>query len=272
MKEPTLLVDGLGIPESPRWHDGRLWFCNWTTGQIVASNSLDPGGVVEVVATIATTVPYSIDWLLDGTLLVVSGQEAKLLAIDPAGSVSTYADLREHGEVFNEIVVDASGNAYVNGADIVLVGPDRSSEIVARGLRFGNGMAITPDGSTLIVAESHGRCLTGFTIGTEGRLSDRRVWADLDGDNPDGICIDADGAVWYASVPGRRCVCVREGGEVLDSVQIDRGAFACMLGGDDGRSLFIAAAEWRGMDGIGDGARTGQILVGQVDAPHAGRP
>lgn len=262
----SLLLDGLGIPESPRWHEGRLWFCNWTTGEIVA---VDEAGAAEVVATVDTTVPYSIDWLPDGTLLVVSGQESRLLDV-AAGS--TYAELGSLGDVFNEIVVDAHGNAFVNGGNAVVVRPDRSARLVAEGLRFGNGMAITPDGSTLIVAESHGMCLTAFTIGAGGALSDRRVWADLNGDNPDGICIDAEGAVWYASVPGRHCVRVREGGEVLQTVEVDRGAFACMLGGSDGRSLFIAAAEWRGMDAIGDGSRMGQILVERVEVPHAGRP
>lgn len=262
----SLLLDGLGIPESPRWHDGRLWFCNWTTGEIVAAAD---SGASEVVGRVDTTVPYSIDWLPDGTLLVVSGQEAQLLEAETG---STYAHLRSHGQVFNELVVDARGNAYVNGTGIVLVRPDGSTRLVADDLRFGNGMAITPDGSTLIVAESHGMCLTAFTIDGDGGLSDRRVWADLDGDNPDGICLDAEGAAWYASVPGRHCVRVRDGGEVLQVVDIDRGAFACMLGGPDGRSLFIAAAEWRGMDAIGDGSRTGQILVERVAVPHAGCP
>lgn len=262
----SLLLDGLGIPESPRWHAGRLWFCNWTTGQVVA---VDEAGVAEIVATVDTTVPYSLDWLPDGTPLVVSGQEATLLDL---ATGSAYADLGPHGAVFNELVVDASGNAFVNGENIVVVRPDGSTRLVAEGLRFGNGMAITPDGSTLIVAESHGSCLTAFTIGSGGALSHRRVWADLDGDNPDGICLDAEGAVWYASVPGRHCVRVREGGEVLQRVEIDRGAFACMLGGADGRSLFITAAQWRGMDAIGDGSRTGQILLERVEVPHAGRP
>lgn len=269
MNAPRTLLDGLGIPESPRWHDGRLWLCNWTTGDIVAVTA---DGAAQVVAHVETTIPYSIDWLPDGTLLVVSGQEAKLLRQDADGSLVAYADLSAYGSVFNEIVVDASGNAFVNGENIVVVRPDGSCAQVADGLRFGNGMAVTPDGRTLIVAESHGTCLSAFTIGDGGTLSDRRVWADLDADAPDGICIDAEGAVWYASVPGRHCVRVREGGEVLQCVDIDRGAFACMLGGEDGTSLFIAAAEWKGMDAIGDGSRTGQILVQQVDVPHAGFP
>lgn len=265
----SVLLDGLGIPESPRWHDDRLWFCNWTTPEIVA---VDADGSREVVAAVDTTVPYSIDWLPDGTLLVVSGRQAQLLRQAPSGELVPYADLSAHGGTFNEIVVDGDGNAFVNFDGILVVRPDGSTELVAEGLRWGNGMAITPDGSTLVVAESHGTCLTAFTIGAGGVLSERRVWADLDGDNPDGICIDAEGAVWYASVPRRHCVRVREGGEILQTVELDRGAFACMLGGPDGTSLFIAAAKWRGMDALGDGSRTGQILVERVDVPHAGRP
>lgn len=269
MTTPRILLDRLGLPESPRWHDDKLWFCNWTTGDIVA---IGADGAAEVMAHVETTVPYSIDWLPDGTLLVVSGQEKRLLRRGIDGSLTAYANLSAFGPVFNEIVVDASGNAFVNGENIVVVRPDGSSAKVAKDLRFGNGMAITPDGRTLIVAESHGGCLTAFTIGDGGALSDRRVWAALAGDAPDGICIDAEDAVWYASVPGRQCVRVREGGVVLQRIGIDRGAFACMLGGDDGKSLFITAAGWKGMDAIGDGSRSGQVLVARVDVPHAGFP
>jgi sugar lactone lactonase YvrE len=133
-------------------------------------------------------------------------------------------------------------------------------------------MAITPDDATLVVAESYGRRLTAFDIGPDGWLSNRRVWADLRDGVPDGICIDADGAVWYADVPNRRCVRVREGGEVLATVEADRGCFACMLGGDDGRTLFILAAEWRGPEAMFDGRRTGRILAARAPAAGAGRP
>ena len=133
-------------------------------------------------------------------------------------------------------------------------------------------MAITDDGKTLIVAESYGHRLTAFNIATDGELSDRRVWADLGDAAPDGICLDADGACWYADVPNRRCVRVREGGEVLEVIEADRGCFSCMLGGDDGRTLYVGAAEWFGMDRIADTAGTGQILSTRVTVPHAGRP
>ena len=144
---------------------------------------------------------------------------------------------------------------------------------VAEDIHFGNGMAITADDSTLIVAESHAARLTAFSIGADGSLSNRRVWADLgEGAAPDGICLDGDGAVWYADVPNKHCVRVAEGGEVLDVVQADRGCFACMLGGANGSTLFIAAAEWAGGAGMASPEKTGQLLAAQAPAPHAGRP
>jgi sugar lactone lactonase YvrE len=131
-------------------------------------------------------------------------------------------------------------------------------------------MAVTPDNSTLIVAESYGRRLTAFNIDADGSLSGRRIWADLGDGVPDGICLDADGAVWYADVPNQRCVRVREGGEVLETVAVDRGCFACMLGGPDRRTLFVMAAEWGGMQGISAEARAGQVLTSPSPAPAPG--
>jgi sugar lactone lactonase YvrE len=129
-------------------------------------------------------------------------------------------------------------------------------------------MAVTPDNSTLIIAESHGKRLTAFDISADGSLSNRRVWADLGNGVPDGICIDADNAVWYADVPNKRCVRVREGGEVLQTVNVDRGCFACMLGGEDEKTLYIVAAEWHGFAKMMDGLGTGQVLA--VEAPALG--
>lgn len=268
MTETRILCTGLAQVESPRWRDDKLWFANWGTQEI---RTIDMAGNSEVVATVPTTLPYSIDWLPDGDMLVVSGQEALLLRQNPDGSLVTLADLSSLGEVFNEIVVDTKGNAYVNGDTIVLVTPDGSAHKVADGIEFGNGMAITPDNSTLIVAESHGNRLSAFDIESDATLSNRRIWANIDG-FPDGICLDADGAVWYADVPNKRCVLVREGGEILRTVQADRGCFACMLGGPTGRTLFLLTAQWAGMDNLELTWRTGQILVTQASAPHAGRP
>jgi sugar lactone lactonase YvrE len=221
---------------------------------------------------VPTTIPYSIDWLPDGRLLAVSGQESLLLRREPDGSLVTHADLGGLGRPFNEIVVDGRGNAYVNGGVVALVTPDGRARTVARDIAFGNGMAVTLDNSTLIVAESHGNQITAFDIEADGSLSGRRVWAALDGGYPDGICLDAEGALWYADVPNRHCVRIREGGEVLQTVDVDRGCFACMLGGPDGRTLYVMAAEWRGMDHMFDGDRTGQVLAVEAPAPHAGRP
>jgi sugar lactone lactonase YvrE len=277
MPELRTLLTGLAFGESPRWHEDRLWFANWGAQEVVA---VDLDGNSEVVTRVPTTIPFSIDWLPDGRLLVVSGREALLLRQEPDGSLVTHADLSGVNEVFNEIVVDGRGNTYVNGASsdlsapgiVALVTPDGSARQVADGIAFANGMAVTPDNSTLIVAESHGNRLTAFDIAADGGLSNRRVWADLPGGFPDGICLDADGAAWYADVPNQHCVRVGEGGEVLQTVELDRGCFACMLGGADDRTLFMMAAEWHGMENMGPEARTGQVLTVEAPAPGAGWP
>jgi sugar lactone lactonase YvrE len=264
------LLTGLAIGESPRWHDGRLWLANWGTQEVLA---VDLDGTSEVMATVPTTLPYSIDWRPDGRLLVVSGPEARILRQEPGGALVTQADLGDIDKGFNEIVVDGRGNAYVDSFNLVALVPlDGPARKVADGIRFGNGMAVTPDNATLIVAESHGNRLTAFDIAADGGLSPGRLWADLGGGYPDGICIDAEGAVWYADVPNKRCVRVREGGEVLQTVEVDRGCFACMLGGPDGRTLFIVAARWLGMDKMFDQPRTGRLLAVQAPAPGAGWP
>ena len=163
------------------------------------------------------------------------------------------------------------GTAFSPGI-VALITPGGSVRRVADGIAFGNGMAVTPDGSTLIVAESYGQRLTAFDIGADGSLSNRRIWADLGTGVPDGICIDAENAVWYADVPNQRCVRVREGGAVLQAIELDRGCFACMLGGADRRTLFMMAAEWHGMENMISEARTGQVLIAEVPVPGAGWP
>ncbi len=270
MTAPRVLLTGLGFGESPRWHDGRLWFCNWGASQVM---TLDQDGTSEVVVKVPTTIPFSIDWLPGGPMLVVSGQEALVLRQEPDGSLVTHADLTGLGAVFNEIVVDGRGNTYVNGANIALITPEGAARQVADGLEWGNGMAVTPDNATLIVAESHGKRLTAFDIAADGSLSRRRVWANLGSGVPDGICVDAEGAVWYADVPNKRCVRVREGGDVLATVDVDRGCFACMLGGPGAPTLYMVAAQWRGMEqGMADPGTTGQVLAVAAPAPGAGWP
>jgi sugar lactone lactonase YvrE len=271
-----VLLTGLAIGESPRWHDGRLWFANWGTGEILA---VDLDGKSEVMARVAAeSVPLSIDWGPDGALLVVAG--GKLLRQDADGSLVTVADLRGIAELVNEIVVDPRGFVYLNGGwfdfsrpgVIVVVTPAGEVRKVADGIEFANGMAVTPDSSTLIVAESFGCRLTAFDLAPDGGLVNRRSWAELGDGHPDGICLDAEGLVWYADVPNRRCVRVREGGEVVQTVDLDRGAFACMLGGADGTTLFMLAAEWNGFENMSSEDRTGRLLTTQAPAPHAGRP
>jgi sugar lactone lactonase YvrE len=271
--EVRTLVTGLAMGESPRWHDGRLWLSDWGAQQIVA---VDAEGKTEVVLKTPFGLPFCIDWLPDGRLLIVSGREGRLMRREQDGSLVTHADLTGVStRTWNEVVVDGRGNAYVNtGEAIALVTPEGPVRRVADGGAFPNGMAVTPDNSTLILAESHGARLTAFDIEADGSLSNRRIWAELNGGVPDGICIDAENAVWYADVPNRCCVRVCEGGEVLRRVDVDRGCFACMLGGADGRTLFVIATEWRGMEKIAEvaAARTGLVLTVDAPAPGAGWP
>jgi sugar lactone lactonase YvrE len=274
-----VLVADLVFPESPRWQAGRLWISDWGAGEVIA---VDPAGRREVVAR-AESFPMCIDHLSDGRLLVVSSAERRVLRQEPDGSLVTHADLTSMGEhPWNDIVVDRRGNAYVNNIGfafpggafapgfVALVTPDGVARRVADDLAFPNGMAVLPDNATLVVAESYGQKLTAFDIAEDGTLSGRRTWATVD-DHPDGICLDAEGAVWYADVGNKRCVRVREGGVVLQVIDIDRGCFACVLGGADRRTLFITANEWAG---TGDmrGARNGQVVAVEVDVAGIGWP
>ncbi|MEJ3653629.1 SMP-30/gluconolactonase/LRE family protein [Actinomycetes bacterium KLBMP 9759] len=278
-----VVLEGLAIGESPRWHDGRLWFCNWGPDELVA---MTPDGECEVVALDPSVRPHSIEWLPDGRMLVVPKDPAHqglLLRVEPGGEIVVHADLRPIAAGWNEIVVDGLGNVYVNGSDfdflgflkggvefvpgvIALVTPDGEVRKVADGIEFGNGMVVTPDNATLVVAESFAGRLTAFDIGPGGSLSGRRVWAE--GMGPDGITIDAEGAIWTSSDSmAGNCVRIREGGEVLERLELDRSPFACMLGGPDRRTLYVMAAEWHPEDPFGD-RRTGQVLA--VDAPSPG--
>jgi sugar lactone lactonase YvrE len=279
MSQPHIVMTGIALGESPRWHDDRLWFVDWGAMQIIA---VDADGRSEVVER-APSFPCCIDWLPDGRLLMVSAGAGLLLSRDANGTIATHADMTALSRhLWNDIVVDTRGNAYVGniGFDfpggefapgiLALVAPDGSARQVADGLAFPNGVLVTPDNSTLILAESYGNRLTAFDIAADGGLSNRRVWADLGDGVPDGICIDAEGAVWYADVPNKRCVRVREGGEVLETFEHDRGCFACMLGGADRRTLYVVAAEYPGA--MAGGAPTGQLLRIEAPAAGVGRP
>jgi sugar lactone lactonase YvrE len=274
-----VLMEGILLGESPRWHDGRLWFADWIAQKLY---SLDESGKSQVEASIAS-LPFSIDWLPDGRMLVVNAAENTLQRREADGRFVTHADLSGLSAYgCNEIVADGRGNVYVNNINfrfmeeefrpgfIALLRPDGTLRKVADGLAFPNGMAITPDNRTLIVAESFNGNLTAYDIAADGSLGNQRVWAKLEGQGGDGLCFDAEGAVWVAAGP--RCARIREGGEVLDEIQLDRMAFACMLGGADGKTLYIVQAEWTGEIAAAGSKPTGQVVAARVDVPHAGYP
>jgi sugar lactone lactonase YvrE len=287
MHETSILLGDLGMCESPRWRDGRLWFSNWGTDEIVA---VDLNGNSDVIGRGGGGSGWATNWLPDGRMLITG---AELIRVEPDGSRVPHADLSPISPYgWSEITVDGRGNVYVNTINfdfaefndilsggktpgkIALVTHDGQVREVADDLAFPNGMVVTPDNATLIVAESFARRLTAFDIGADGSLSNRRVWADVTGD---GICIDAEGAVWCSDVgPDEAGVClrVREGGEVLDRIELDRPCYACMLGGEDGATLFMIVAKWFGPDRIDElvQAKTGQILTTRVAVPHAGWP
>src|SRR5580692_67538 len=274
------LVTGRGLVESPRWNGDRLYFSDWSAGEVIA---VDLQGRSEVVARVKS-LPLCTAWLPDGRLVIVSSQEGLLLRLEPDGSLVTHANLGRPG--WNDIVADGRGNIYVNGAGfnpmageafrpggVSHVATDGSVRQVADDIAFPNGMAVTADNATLIVADSYRHQLVGFDIAKDGSLSGRRIWADLGEAAPDGICVDAENAVWYAEVPGKRCVRVAEGGAELQAVPLDRGGFACVLGGPDRTTLLVTAAEWRGMtDGQMVAPGSGQVLAVAVDVPGAGWP
>jgi sugar lactone lactonase YvrE len=279
MTDTRTLLTGLGVGESPRWHEGRLWFSNWGAREIVA---VDLDGNTEVIAPGPKIAGYCIDWLPDGRLLVTGEQE--LLRQEADGRLAPHVDLSTLPLGPNEIVVDGRGNIYVNcigfafgqedfrpGA-IGLVTPDGTVRTVAEDIHFPNGMVITPDNSTLIVAESWTRRLTAFDIDDDGGLANRRTWAAIEGD---GICLDAEGAIWTQTLQGDKSAClrVREGGDVIDRIDLDLPCFAATLGGPDGRTLFMMVAEFPGVDKLDEmfASRTGQVRPARAPAPAADR-
>ena len=292
MAEARLLTDGLHFAEGPRWHDGRLWFSDFYD-HAIKSVGMDGDTRVEVAVPDGGQ-SSGLGWLPDGTLVFVSMLDRALKRVD-GDRIGVHADLSAIATFHcNDMVVDASGRAYVGNfgfdldtaidergipevladhptAALAIVEPDGSARVGATDLHFPNGAVLTPDGATLIVAETLGMRLTAFDVAANGDLSNRRVWADLGGRLPDGICLDADGAVWFANAAAAECVRVAEGGEVLDVVTTTAPCFACMLGGPDGRTLFTlesAASHHR----EASAQRAGRILVSEVAAPGAGRP
>lgn len=276
-----VVVDDLIFPEGPRWHDGALYFSDFFRHEVLR---LDTQGALTRVVGVPKQ-PSGLGWLPSGDMLIVSMTDRRLLRFDTQGGLHDYADLSAFATAHcNDMVVDAQGRAYVGNfgydgeagekpkaADLCLVETNGEVRVVASDMRFPNGSVITPDGETLIVAESAGRRLTAFQIAGDGSLGERRVWAALGEHVPDGISLDADNGVWVAD-PYKRCVFrVSEGGEISELVETSgHGAFACALGGEDGRTLYVCTAAGSGADALT--SRSGRIESMRVEVPHAGLP
>jgi sugar lactone lactonase YvrE len=281
MAELTKLIGGVDFGEGPRWHDGALWYSDFFQRAVYR---VTPDGERTAVHAGLDDQPSGLGWLPDGRLLVVSMKQRKLLR-DEGGTLVPHADLSgvAAGNA-NDMVVDDRGNAYVGNfgfdydtggtfqmADLALVRPDGSVEVAATGLRFPNGSVITPDGATLIVGESFGGAYQAFAIHDDGTLGPPRLWALVEGSAPDGCTLDADGGIWFSDALTPQVVRVLEGGEVTHRVPTPMPTYACALGGDDGRTLFVlCATSTREADVAGKGA--GAIFTLDVDVPHAGRP
>ncbi len=280
--ETTVLLDGLMFPEGPRWHDGKLWFSDMQAYQVM---TVDLDGNAEKIVKVPGQ-PSGLGWLPNGQMLIVSMLDRRLMRLDPEG-LTEVADLSKLASFHcNDMVVDREGRSYIGNfgfdlgvhpfvpkpAEIVLVMPDGDSRVVADEMIFPNGSVITPDGRTLIVAETFGHRLTAFDIKTDGSLKGRRIWAQLDGIFPDGICLDAEGAIWVAS-PGktREVLRVREGGEVTHRVNVNTTPYACMLGGPDRHTLFVLTSETSD-PGEARAKASGRIEIVQVEVPGAGLP
>jgi len=286
MPTSEVAIEGLAFGEGPRWHAGRLWFSDMHAHVV---HTFDPatGELASVVEL--DGAPSGLGWDPDGALLIVSMDDRRLLRLPAAGGpLEEVADLSSYTDhPINDMVVSSSGTAYIGsfGFDlhagdspvntvILAVDVNGSHRVAADDMAFPNGMVITPDGSTLVVGESFGGRLTAFTIGADGALDDRRVWADLGGGGrfPDGICLDAENCIWIASPGTHECLRVREGGEIVDSVSTgDELAIACMLGDDDRRTLYVLTS--KGLDPQkARELRSGRLQRSRVDVPGAGLP
>ena len=277
-----IAATGFAFLEGPRWRDGKLYFSDMHDAKVY---SMVPGQAPEIIATIPQS-PSGIGWLPDGRMLIVSMIDKRVLVRAKDGTLSTWADLSSLApRRINDMVVSEDGTAYVGNfgfmfnegeppAATVLarIAPDQSVHTAADGLLFPNGPVITPDGKTLIVAETFAAKLTAFDIAPDSSLSNRRDWANLqDGAVPDGICLDAEGAIWVASPTTGTFLRIREGGEVLDKINTGRMAIACTLGGEDGKTLFMFTSESTEPD-ICKAAMSARIETVRVDVPGAGSP
>lgn len=290
MSSASVLTEGLYFGEGPRWHDGRLWFSDFYAHAV---KSVDSDGVQRIELELDDQ-PSGLGWLPDGRLLVVSMAELKLLRQDSDG-IKVHADLSQHSaHLCNDMVVDATGRAWVGNfgfdldalveekgveaalldhptTNLVRVDPNGSVHVASSEMHFPNGMVISPDGTTLIVAETLSMCLTAFDIGLDGSLSNRRIWAPVGMRAPDGICLDAEGHVWIANAIESECVLVAEGGEILQTVETSQPCFACMLGGDDGRTLYMMTAQSSDKNEA-SASPTGKIEIFRANVARAGCP
>lgn len=290
-REVKLLADGIYFGEGPRWHDGRLWFSDFYAHAV---KSVSETGDIRTEFEIDDQ-PSGLGWLPDGSMLIVGMTKRQVLRRSSDGVISVHADLSHIATYHcNDMVVDASGRAFVGNfgfnldeamatrpvddvianhatAKLACVSASGTVRVAADEMHFPNGSVITPDGKTLIVGETVGFCLTAFDIADNGALSNRRVWAPTLPRIPDGICLDADGAVWFANPMGPECVRIAEGGEVLEVIDTGQTCFACMLGGDDGKTLFMLIAESSDAH-VASASPTGRIVTARVDSPRAGHP
>ena len=280
MKELDVILDDLTFAEAPRWRDGHLWFSDFYAHEVIA---VDLEGNRETIVSVPEQ-PSGLGWTPEGQLLVVSMRDQKLMRLE-GNRLVEHADLSRHSNYWcNDMVVDQFGGAYVGNfgynrragetprpTTLVRVTPEGNVSVAADGLWFPNGTVITPDGKTLVVGETRGHRLTAFDIGADGMLSNRRIFAETKNLYPDGICLDQEGAIWVADPRNKEVVRFRCGGEVTDRIVLgDRGAYACMLGGKNRRTLFVCTNTDSGPEIAF--RRTGKIEVTTVEVPGAGLP
>jgi sugar lactone lactonase YvrE len=270
----NVVVPDLKFPEGPRWHDGALWFSDQLGGVV---RRLTEDGEIEVVARIDR--PSGLGFSSDGALLVATMDSRKLLSVRGDDTID-HADLTAYGKHLNDMYVDPQGRAYVDAygddwfaGDLLLVDTDGSVGVAAKDLAFPNGVSVTPDGSTLVVAETMAARITAFDVSTDGSLGNRREWASLPGRYPDGLCLDAEGAAWVASYLTGEFLRVREGGEILETIQLPAGcwALAPALGGMDGRTLYLCSGE-TDQERYFAGDSVGHLQTCRVDVSGVGRP
>jgi sugar lactone lactonase YvrE len=285
-RQTRVLADGIKFGEGPRWHGGRLWLSDFYDHAV---KSVSLAGDLRTEFEIEDQ-PSGLGWMPDGSLLVVGMTKRQVLRRTPDGKIGLHADLSGIATFHcNDMVVDALGRAYVGNfgfdlgeqlagkpvdptpAKLALVQPDGAVSVAAEDMNFPNGSMITPDGKTLIVGETFANRLTAFDIAADGALSNRRVWAETLGRAPDGACLDAEGCVWMANPLANECVRYAQGGAVSEVIDPGDNCYACMLGGEDGKTLFMLTAPAMTATDRPPGPQ-GRIVVAQVDVARAGRP